>query len=147
MLTDANVPGSRIKVITENGIVYLLGLVTQKEANSATNVVQASRACRRSSSCSNTSTDPVRLPTNLRPRPSTPIQETPHEKVLLPALLIGTFATLAGCSPSVITSTMAAKCRLSTHRTSTATPASTSSNSSTASAPRQQGPGTTISDL
>lgn len=40
MLGDASVPGSRIKVITENGIVYLLGLVTQKEANAATNVVQ-----------------------------------------------------------------------------------------------------------
>ena len=40
MLGDANVPGSRIKVITENGIVYLLGLVTQNEANAATNVVQ-----------------------------------------------------------------------------------------------------------
>ncbi|HDS1736828.1 MULTISPECIES: BON domain-containing protein [Pseudomonas] len=40
MLGDANVPGSRIKVITENGIVYLLGLVTQAEANAATNVVQ-----------------------------------------------------------------------------------------------------------
>ncbi|WP_194789213.1 BON domain-containing protein [Pseudomonas sp. UFMG81] len=40
MLGDANVPGSRIKVITENGIVYLLGLVTQQEANAATNVVQ-----------------------------------------------------------------------------------------------------------
>lgn len=40
MLGDANVPGSRIKVITENGIVYLLGLVTQGEANAATSVVQ-----------------------------------------------------------------------------------------------------------
>ncbi|MCO7516684.1 BON domain-containing protein [Pseudomonas guariconensis] len=40
MLADANVPGSRIKVITENGIVYMLGLVTQKEATAATNVVQ-----------------------------------------------------------------------------------------------------------
>ena len=40
MLGDANVPGSRIKVITENGIVYLLGLVTQREANAATSVVQ-----------------------------------------------------------------------------------------------------------
>nr|WP_314876594.1 BON domain-containing protein [uncultured Pseudomonas sp.] len=40
MLGDANVPGSRIKVITENGIVYLLGLVTQAEANAATSVVQ-----------------------------------------------------------------------------------------------------------
>ena len=40
MIGDANVPSSRIKVITENGIVYLLGLVTQKEANAATNVVQ-----------------------------------------------------------------------------------------------------------
>ncbi|MBA1276939.1 MULTISPECIES: BON domain-containing protein [Pseudomonadaceae] len=40
MLTDENVPGSRIKVITENGIVYLLGLVTRQEGNRATNVVQ-----------------------------------------------------------------------------------------------------------
>ena len=40
MLTDSAVPSSRIKVITENGIVYLLGLVTQQEANSATAVVQ-----------------------------------------------------------------------------------------------------------
>ena len=40
MLTDNAVPSSRIKVITENGIVYLLGLVTQQEANSATAVVQ-----------------------------------------------------------------------------------------------------------
>ncbi|HGM5583173.1 TPA: BON domain-containing protein [Pseudomonas putida] len=40
MIGDASVPSSRIKVITENGIVYLLGLVTQQEANAATNVVQ-----------------------------------------------------------------------------------------------------------
>jgi len=40
MLADAGVPGSRIKVITENGIVYLLGLVTQQEGNAATSVVQ-----------------------------------------------------------------------------------------------------------
>jgi len=40
MLGDSAVPSSRIKVITENGIVYLLGLVTQQEANSATAVVQ-----------------------------------------------------------------------------------------------------------
>ncbi|MEJ5863112.1 BON domain-containing protein [Pseudomonas farsensis] len=41
MLADANVPGSRVKVITENGIVYLLGLVTQQEGNAATSVVQS----------------------------------------------------------------------------------------------------------
>ncbi|CAK17181.1 BON domain-containing protein [Pseudomonas entomophila] len=40
MLADESVPSSRIKVITENGIVYLLGLVRQQEANAATNVVQ-----------------------------------------------------------------------------------------------------------
>ncbi|MDR0209926.1 MAG: BON domain-containing protein [Pseudomonas putida] len=40
MLGDASVPSTRIKVITENGIVYLLGLVTQGEANAATSVVQ-----------------------------------------------------------------------------------------------------------
>jgi len=40
MLADTSVPGSRIKVVTENGIVYLLGLVTRAEATSATNLVQ-----------------------------------------------------------------------------------------------------------
>ncbi|WP_407312165.1 BON domain-containing protein [Pseudomonas sp. nanlin1] len=40
MLTDGTIPGSRIKVVTENGIVYLLGLVTQAEATRATNLVQ-----------------------------------------------------------------------------------------------------------
>lgn len=41
MLTDASVPGSRIKVVTENGIVYLLGLVTQQEGAQATSLVQS----------------------------------------------------------------------------------------------------------
>jgi osmotically-inducible protein OsmY len=41
MFADSNVPGSRIKVITENGIVYLLGLVTRVEANAATSLVQS----------------------------------------------------------------------------------------------------------
>ncbi|MDN7141771.1 BON domain-containing protein [Pseudomonas sp. JQ170] len=40
MLTDNSIPGSRIKVITENGIVYMLGLLTQQEATRATNLVQ-----------------------------------------------------------------------------------------------------------
>jgi osmotically-inducible protein OsmY len=40
MLTDASIPGSRIKVVTENGIVYLLGLLTKQEATQATNLVQ-----------------------------------------------------------------------------------------------------------
>jgi osmotically-inducible protein OsmY len=41
MLTDSAIPGSRIKVVTENGIVYLLGLLTQQEATRATNLVQS----------------------------------------------------------------------------------------------------------
>ncbi len=41
MLANQDVPGSRIKVITENGIVYLLGLVTRQEGNRATSVVQS----------------------------------------------------------------------------------------------------------
>jgi osmotically-inducible protein OsmY len=40
MLTDSAIPGSRIKVVTENGIVYMLGLVTKQEATRATNLVQ-----------------------------------------------------------------------------------------------------------
>ncbi|MBA1243923.1 MULTISPECIES: BON domain-containing protein [Pseudomonas] len=41
MFADNTIPGSRIKVVTENGIVYLLGLVTQQEATRATNLVQS----------------------------------------------------------------------------------------------------------
>jgi len=40
MLTDNTIPSSRIKVVTENGIVYLLGLLTQDEATRAANLVQ-----------------------------------------------------------------------------------------------------------
>lgn len=40
MVADASVPGSRIKVITENGIVYLLGIVSRQEANRATTLAQ-----------------------------------------------------------------------------------------------------------
>jgi len=40
MLADANVPSTRIKVLTENGIVYMLGLVTKREGDLATQVVQ-----------------------------------------------------------------------------------------------------------
>ena len=40
MLTDNAIPGSRIKIVTENGIVYMLGLVTKQEATRATNLVQ-----------------------------------------------------------------------------------------------------------
>ncbi|MDP2244545.1 BON domain-containing protein [Pseudomonas sp.] len=41
MVTDTAVPGSRIKIVTENGIVYLLGLVSRQEANKATSLVQS----------------------------------------------------------------------------------------------------------
>lgn len=39
MLADSSVPSTRIKVITENGVVFLLGIVTRQEAASATAVV------------------------------------------------------------------------------------------------------------
>ncbi|WP_298187312.1 BON domain-containing protein [uncultured Pseudomonas sp.] len=41
MLADSSVPGSRIKVITENGVVFMLGLVSKAEAVHATNLVQS----------------------------------------------------------------------------------------------------------
>ncbi|OEC35488.1 Osmotically-inducible protein OsmY, contains BON domain [Pseudomonas cuatrocienegasensis] len=41
MLADSSVPSSSIKVVTENGIVYLLGLVSRQEANQAASVVQS----------------------------------------------------------------------------------------------------------
>lgn len=40
LLARKDVPGSRIKVVTENGAVYLLGLVTRPQADSATEAAQ-----------------------------------------------------------------------------------------------------------
>ncbi|EME93953.1 BON domain-containing protein [Pseudomonas aeruginosa] len=40
MLSDPNVPSSRIKVVTENGIVYMMGLINQQEAAQAVRVAQ-----------------------------------------------------------------------------------------------------------
>lgn len=35
LLADEKIPGRQVKVVTENGVVYLLGLVTQKEGELA----------------------------------------------------------------------------------------------------------------
>ena len=40
MLRDENVPASKIKVVTESGVVYLMGLVTKAEAEAATNIAR-----------------------------------------------------------------------------------------------------------
>lgn len=40
MLADKNVSGNRIKVITENGVVYLMGLLTHHEADAAVEVAR-----------------------------------------------------------------------------------------------------------
>lgn len=40
MLADSTIPGRRIKVTTEAGAVYLMGLVTRAEANAAVAAVQ-----------------------------------------------------------------------------------------------------------
>lgn len=40
MLLTSGVPSSHIKVVTENGIVYLMGIVTRAQANQATAVAQ-----------------------------------------------------------------------------------------------------------
>lgn len=39
MLADSEVSGMRTKVVTENGVVYLMGLLTQAEADKAVNLV------------------------------------------------------------------------------------------------------------
>ena len=42
MLGDDRVPSNNIKVVTESGVVYLMGLVTQAEAKAATAVASSS---------------------------------------------------------------------------------------------------------
>lgn len=41
MLVDNRIAGSRIKVVTENGVVYLMGLVTQTEADLAVEITRS----------------------------------------------------------------------------------------------------------
>ena len=43
MLTNSDVSGRRTKVVTENGVVYLMGLLTQEEANTAVELVSNTR--------------------------------------------------------------------------------------------------------
>jgi osmotically-inducible protein OsmY len=40
LLRDERVPGIKIKVVTESGVVYLMGLVTQAEASVATEIAR-----------------------------------------------------------------------------------------------------------
>ena len=40
MLRDERVPATKIKVVTEAGVVYLMGLVSQAEAEAATNIAR-----------------------------------------------------------------------------------------------------------
>ena len=40
MLSYNDVPASKVKVLTENGVVYLLGILSRAEASRATAVVQ-----------------------------------------------------------------------------------------------------------
>lgn len=41
LLADKSVEGSRIKVVTENGVVYLMGLVSQQEADRAVDITRS----------------------------------------------------------------------------------------------------------
>jgi len=43
MLADSEVSGLRTKVVTENGVVYLMGLLTQEEADRTVNLVSNTR--------------------------------------------------------------------------------------------------------
>lgn len=40
MLRDERVPGTKIKIVTEDGVVYLMGLVTKAEADAATDIAR-----------------------------------------------------------------------------------------------------------
>lgn len=40
LLSDKSIEGLRVKVVTENGIVYLMGLVSQREADQAVAIVR-----------------------------------------------------------------------------------------------------------
>ncbi|MCZ6525445.1 MAG: BON domain-containing protein [Gammaproteobacteria bacterium] len=43
LLHDKRTPGTRIKIVTENGVVYLIGLLSRAEADSATEIARHTR--------------------------------------------------------------------------------------------------------
>lgn len=47
MLADPTIPSSQIKIVTENGMVFLMGIVTRAEAARATSLVQATGGVQR----------------------------------------------------------------------------------------------------
>lgn len=47
MLANKDVPSSRIKIVTENGSVFLMGLVTRQEAQNAAQVAQGTAGVQR----------------------------------------------------------------------------------------------------
>lgn len=47
LLADEKIPGSKVKVVTENGAVYLMGLVTQKEGELAAEATRAVNGVKR----------------------------------------------------------------------------------------------------
>ncbi|UWN48974.1 hypothetical protein ASALC70_01167 [Alcanivorax sp. ALC70] len=57
LLVNSDAPGMRTKVVTVNGVVYLLGLLSHDEASAVVEQVKQVGAFRRSSRSSNTSTD------------------------------------------------------------------------------------------
>jgi osmotically-inducible protein OsmY len=40
MLTNSNVPSDQVKVVTENGAVYLMGMISQVDGDSAANLAR-----------------------------------------------------------------------------------------------------------
>ena len=47
LISDSDVSGTRVKVVTENGVVYLMGLVTRKEAEQITDVASTTSGVKR----------------------------------------------------------------------------------------------------
>ncbi len=47
MLADGNIDSSRIKVVTENGVVYLMGLVTREQADQAAELTRTTAGVQR----------------------------------------------------------------------------------------------------
>ncbi len=43
LLHDKRTPGTRIKIVTENGVVYLIGLLSRAESDSATEIARHTR--------------------------------------------------------------------------------------------------------
>lgn len=81
LLIDANdVPSNTIKVVTERGTVFLMGLVTQQEADKATEITRSARGVEKVVRIFEVISDEAAMPQSAKPAAPQPVAPFPDSK-------------------------------------------------------------------